>query len=377
VAFKRDDFGGRGGELVEPDELVQRNEAYAGFSPSSYGAPAVYVAPVAPAPPVAAPQFRPLSTGEVLDRTFALYKKHFWLFAGLGMLPAGVLLVASAIRLILLATTHHTYLLQPSLGIQPGSPAPAGLVGSMVMMQVYFLPAVVLFLIAYGVSNAAAVDAVNRIGQGLVTSVATSYNEVRGRWLRWCGIVLRQFWSAAWPMVPGMVLLFGSIALIALPKVRGNVALLAIVGVLGWGLVVAGIVLGVINFIRHSLAGAAGVSENIGVNASMRRSRMLAAGHKGRLFLAWLLVYALQMVVAAVQLPLVFAAMSLRGGAFIGVQAVVMLIQFVAVTLVTPVASIAFTLFYIDERVRREGFDIELLMRHTLPQTVPAYIPEI
>jgi hypothetical protein len=361
---------------VEPDELVQRNEAYTGFSPSVYGAPAPYVPPVAP-PPVTAPQFRPLSTGEVLDRTFALYRKNFWLFAGIGMLPAAVLLLSSAIRLLFLATTHRTNLLQPTLGIQPGTPPPAGLMGSIVLMQVYLLPAAILFLIAYGVANAASVDAVNRIGQGLGTSVAGSYKEVRGRWLRWCGIVLRQFWSAAWPMLPGIVLLFSTAGLMAALGPKGNGLLAGAMALLAGLLMMAGLVYGVMNFIRNSLAGAAGVSENIGVNAAMRRSRMLAAGHKGRLFLAWLLIYALQMVVAAVQLPLIFAAMSVRGGAFIGVQAVVMLVQFVAVMLVTPVASIAFTLFYIDERVRREGFDIELLMRRTLPVTTPVYTSEI
>jgi hypothetical protein len=354
---------------VNADDLQKQGEVYPGFSPSTYGAPPPMVMPVQ--------QFRPLSTGEVLDRTFTLYRRNFWLFVGIGMLPAAVLLLSRAVSLIALATTNRTDLLNPLIGLQPGARPAAGLTGDLVRMQVYFLPAVILFLIAYGVSNAAAVDAVNRLGQGITTSAGQAYNEVRGRWLRWCGIVLRQFWSAAWPMAPGVIGLFASIGYIAVRPGRGNVALVALVGVLAWLILMAGLVYGVINFVRNSLAGAAGVSENIGVNAAMRRSRILASGHKGRLFLAWLLVYALQMVVAAVQLPLLFAAMSLRGGAFIAAQAVAMLVQFAAVALVTPVSSIAFTLFYIDERVRREGFDIELLMRRTMPVAAPGYTPEI
>src|SRR5271170_6726266 len=42
---------------------------------------------------------RPLSTGEVLDRTFQLYRSRFTLFAGLAMLPAAVGVVTEALRL--------------------------------------------------------------------------------------------------------------------------------------------------------------------------------------------------------------------------------------------------------------------------------------
>src|SRR5580704_2002490 len=37
---------------------------------------------------------RPMSLGEVLDRTFQLYKNHFWLFAGITALPFSLLLIA-------------------------------------------------------------------------------------------------------------------------------------------------------------------------------------------------------------------------------------------------------------------------------------------
>jgi hypothetical protein len=364
---------------VDDNDRTTQGE-YPGFSPAAYGAPAVVVSVVQPlaapydgsnAPVVA---FRPLSTGEVLDRTFSLYKQRFWLFVGIGMVPAGVLLLSSAIRLLILAFTHHTNQLRPTVLATPGL---GRMTSSFVVLQLYLLPTMVLFVIAYGIAYAATVDAVNRAGQGTALSVGGVYRAVRGRWLRWCGIVLRQGWSAAWPMLPGVVMLFGSVGLAAAINQKNNLLLAGSVGALGTAVMIAGVVLGTMNFVRNSLAVPAGVSEDIGVNASMRRSRILASGRKGRLFLAWLLVYALQMVVAAVQMPLLFAAMSLRGGAFVAVQTVLMLVQFVAVALVTPVASIAFTLFYIDERVRREGFDIELLMRRTLPGATPVYASEM
>ena len=36
---------------------------------------------------------RPMSLGEVLDRTFSLYRNHFWLFAGIMSLPLLLLLI--------------------------------------------------------------------------------------------------------------------------------------------------------------------------------------------------------------------------------------------------------------------------------------------
>src|SRR5271157_4402423 len=42
---------------------------------------------------------RPLSTGEILDRTFQLYRSRFTLFAGLAMLPAAVAVVTETLRL--------------------------------------------------------------------------------------------------------------------------------------------------------------------------------------------------------------------------------------------------------------------------------------
>src|SRR5258706_15825176 len=47
---------------------------------------------------------RPMSTGQVLDRTFHLYKNHFLLFAGIAALPPGMLLLAQAGFLLLAAS---------------------------------------------------------------------------------------------------------------------------------------------------------------------------------------------------------------------------------------------------------------------------------
>lgn len=341
----------RGPQAVDPQD------AYQGFSPSAYGAPAAYVPP-APVPPAAAPLLRPLSTGEILDRTLALYRRRFWLFAGIGSVPAVVLTLSSILRLIVAAYKHLPMTLTP--GARPDELA--GAMGSMMVMQVYFLPATLLFLVTYAISHAATADAVSRITRGFTPSIADSYRNVQSHWLRWSGIALRQLWSAAWPVTIGAMLLFGSLGVAARrsPVVAG---LGALTGAL---LTMAGAVLGILNFLRNALATPAGVSEDLGVNASLRRSKQLAAGHKGRIFLALLLVYVLQMVAGGIQLPFLMLAGRARGAEHVLLLAIELVLGFVATTLVTPVASIALCLIYVDERVRREGYDIEVLMQRSL-----------
>ena len=38
---------------------------------------------------------RPMSTGEILDRMFSLYRSNFWLFVGISSLPPALLLVVN------------------------------------------------------------------------------------------------------------------------------------------------------------------------------------------------------------------------------------------------------------------------------------------
>lgn len=338
---------------------MEPQQMYQGFAPSSYGTVPVQAAVPVPAPPM----LRPLSTGEILDRTLALYRRHFWLFVGIGAVPGVMLTLASGVRFLFLNSfvTH--------MGGTAGAPDPAAAtqaLGSILLMQVVFLPAILLFLLAYGVSQAATVRAVEGVSRGVVLTAMDAYREVRPHWLRWCGIVLRQLWTLIWPFTIGIVLLGMGAAASALagknPILYGALALLAFI------LMMAGLVLGVLNYIRVALAQPAAVMEDLGVGAALRRSRVLVAGRKGRIFLALLLVYVLQTVAGGLQLPFVFLAATVHGVQRVLLMATDLLIAFVATSLVTPVLSIAMSLFYTDERVRREGYDIELLLHRSIAE---------
>ncbi len=335
---------------------MSEQTSYDGFSPAVYGTASSAAPPPSPAPPP--PLLRPLSTGEILDRTFALYRRHFWLFIGIGTLPAAVMTLSAMVRLIYFAATHRPISVVP--GASPDVTLAA--LSNMLTLQLYFLPATVLFILAYGLSHAAIVHAVANMAQGLAVDAKAAYRAVLPHWLRWAGIALRQFWTFLWPFLVPLALLG---AAFAVPAVRNN-TLAAGLALLFFGVLMSGgAVLSIINILRLSLAVPAGVQENLGVNAAVRRSRFLAAGRKGRILLALLMVYALQLVAGGIQIPLVLLATTTRGAEQIVLQAIELAVQFVVTALVTPIASIALCLFYIDERVRREGFDIELLMHRS------------
>lgn len=335
---------------------MDQQNRYEGFSPIAYSAP-VRPVPTVPmaAPGIAPPQLRPLSTGEILDRTFALYRRRFWLFVAIGMLPALMVALSSAARMLYLSLTHRVDVIGPGASPQ----ALASVMDSTLRMQLYLLPATILFLVAYGLSHAATVYAVGRIAQGFHLSAVEAYRVTRSQWMRWTGIALRQFWSLIWPVLPVAALL--GFAIVA---ARGNTVLVGLLS-LAFALLLPGaLVFGVINLLRNALGMPAGVQEDLGVNAAMLRSKALVAGRKGRIFLTLLLVYALQVVAGALQLPFVWLAVTTRGAEHTVLQAAQLLISFVATALVSPVASIALTLLYVDERVRREGYDIEVMMQH-------------
>jgi len=112
--------------------------------------------------------------------------------------------------------------------------------------------------------------------------------------------------------------------------------------------------------------------ENLEVRRAMKRSKQLVAGRKIRIFLLLLLLLALYCVAGTLQIPFAFLLLHSRSAELIIGQFISLLVAFLCSCLIGPVASIALCLFYIDERVRREAFDIEFLMSNTSIGASPA-----
>ena len=305
--------------------------------------------PMAPAPAVF--ELRPLSTGEILDRTFVLYRQRFWLYVGLSSAAAAVTTVAAFVQLTLGPVVQPT----PQTKVDPA----AVMHQAVVSLGILFAVALV-DLMAYSVTQAATVSAVEANYLGRETSIGTAFSTIRSQWYRYILVTLWQAWSFMWPVfaiiIPAAVVA-GVMA--AAGGGRTGAVLVALLLIL---LMIPGFVVGMIFYLRNALGIVACVSEGLTVRRSMKRSKFLVADHKGRIFLLYLLVFVLLM--AAGVLQTIFNVFLLRshGAVHVGAEISTLLVTFISRALVQPVGAIAFVLFYIDQRVRKEGYDVEMLL---------------
>ncbi|PYV23996.1 MAG: hypothetical protein DMG27_14115 [Acidobacteria bacterium] len=122
-------------------------------------------------------ELRPLSLGELLDRTFSLYREHFWLFAGIMVLPQLVVLVVA----VPLRVASRT---QPNISTTT-IPTHAA---SVIFLLFLFVTA---FLAMHMTALAATVSAVSEMQLGRPTGVRLAYCFLRDKWWRvlWVAIL--------------------------------------------------------------------------------------------------------------------------------------------------------------------------------------------
>jgi len=122
-------------------------------------------------------------------------------------------------------------------------------------------------------------------------------------------------------------------------------------------------------FILEGLAGA----------DARNRSKDLAAGNWGRILVIYLVTFVCMLVISgALTFPFTMRQIAnMRVGVHTTPGVLQGIAQGLAMTLTSPISVIAFVLLYYDIRVRKEGFDIEMLARNMgqskpAPDTAPA-----
>jgi hypothetical protein len=299
------------------------------------------------APEGAAYDLRPLSTGEILDRTFQLYRSRFAMFAGLAALPAAVNFVGGAAGVLFMGAEHlasHGHTMNQ-------------MVRSATSLSISGITILVVFVVN-GITLAATTWAVAEIYLGKAASMRAAWRSATGDWIRYVRVVLRQYWSVLWPMMAGGAVL-GSLFVVPGMRARGVTAVIAVVA----GMLLFGAFLyAIYAAIRVSLAVPAAVIESLKANAAVRRSMELLTERKVRIFLMWLLIFAMTIIVGVIVSPLQFLALRAHTVERYLLQMLYLTGIFFSRLLVLPVGAIALCLFYFDERVRHEGFDIEFLM---------------
>jgi uncharacterized membrane protein len=251
---------------------------------------------------------RPLTVGELLDRTFSCYRRHFVLFFGIAALP------------------HLLVFVFQIAGVVAGSAA-----GSFLTL-LWALAFMFLYLTTVALSQGATMVAVSEIQLGRGTSITQAFNRIRPR--------------------------LGEILVVML-----NVGVRVIIGLIML------IVPGVIAVLKYALAVPVAVLEETTVSGALERSAVLTKGHRGRIFLIYFLLLVFMWIVAMVwQFP-AMVAMALVLGKVRPDQLPLwayIIFQFGSVVtqaVVAPIMTIAISLVYYDERVRKEAFDLTQMMQ--------------
>ena len=123
---------------------------------------------------------RPLSLGELLDRTFFLYRRHFFLFTGIAAIPYSAVLV-TGLGTILVSGFRVFPTFPPSAPpVQPTALASGVIAGGVISGVV----GIVAFLFSVGAS----VSAVSELYLGRSTSIAGSLRHAGGRFFAMLGV---------------------------------------------------------------------------------------------------------------------------------------------------------------------------------------------
>jgi hypothetical protein len=309
----------------------------------------------------------PSTLGEILDRTAQLYRSRFFVFLGISVVPTvGVLVPVCGFFAFLVW-----------MGSRNNDPAPTGDVK--LLADVFLVAVVVVALAVYSAVAALAMAAMNhavaRAYLGEKATIRDSYKGIWRRGWRYVGLlILEGLIIGVAPMAVwvGIVAIAAGVGILAKNAGMGgsaNDALVGLAAVLG---VVALLGYFFWMLLRLSLAFPACVIEQIGAWAALKRSSALSKGTKGRIFLLYLLGSALTSLLSmGITIPLaIIAALIPAFSSPQHAQAanVVMIFiiygaSFAVQALTRPVYGIALTLFYYDQRIRQEGFDIEWLMQ--------------
>jgi hypothetical protein len=311
---------------------------------------------------------RPSTLGEILDRTAQLYRRNFWLFAGTAALPFVVMvaLIVVAVPLGIFAIPGIT----GSASNAGGVGALAGAIGGIAFL-IAFVIVMPVYLAVYVFAIAGITQATVRVHRGEKMTIRAALKSAQPRfWTYLWYLILQGFMVGLLPLFIAGIVIGPLIYLITRPGVgiESSVALGFVAALLGAAAI------GVIIWLALSYAMglAVCVVEKKTAWQSLTRAMQLSNGTRGRIFVLFLLLMVLSMIVSTISyiFSIVVAAVASvmgMGSTAAAIAAVIGGILYLAVSVgaqivLQPVSWIALVLFYYDQRIRKEGFDIEWMM---------------
>ena len=302
---------------------------------------------------------RPMTLGEILDRTAQLYRTNFLLFAGIFAVYSGVSLALNLFTLGLLELLKRLHM--------AGALVWTTLSSTLVELLILFL--------LFGAAVAAICRAVAWVHLGERATIRGAYQSIlprTGRYIWLMTITALAVWT------PIALLYCGYVGtLVFYTKSAGNhvaghpaaanplaVSVFATVTVVFILLLIPAGIYTIWMAVRYALALPACVVENLKAVKALGRGVDLSKGARWRILVLGLLIGAIKVGLTLITQSFIFiSAVKHHGQVGAGLTAVSSVISFFTNTFLGPIYATGVTLFYYDQRVRKEGYDIEWMMQ--------------
>ncbi len=312
---------------------------------------------------------RPMSLGEILDRTAQLYRSNFAVFAGIAAVYSGIMLVFNLAQIGIQQLLVHLHMTAQLLWVT----------------LAFLIIIVPLIFIGAGAALAANNRAVAWVNLDKPATIRGAYASILPRLGRYLWLMT----IAAFVIYIPFVILFTAyfVFLFAYGRPHGLFAAgganaqpqaAVVLGLVTLGFVVLGIgafIYAILMALRYSLAVPASVVEDMTARKALRRSVELSKGSRGRIFVLGLLISAIQIGLLTITqvffIVAMFTAAKHHAEVPLWLQVLQQIVGFCTNSFIGPMYATGLTLFYYDQRIRKEGFDIEWMME-AAGMTAPA-----
>lgn len=267
---------------------------------------------------MATPTLRPLEFGEILDASFSVLRRNFWTFVLVAVIPSAIGAGALGLLAASLSGSNRSDLSADELN---------AVIGGVVVT-------VLVTIVASQIATAALYKAVV---DTYIDGAATAGDALR--------FAVRRLHSLLW------------------------VSLLYALG-LGLGLVLF-VVPGVFLYVGWSLAIPVLMSEDARGTKALRRSRWLVKGRWWGIFGLLIVTFLIAGIFGEVIGALVGALIDRSGDGALQAGVSTFASTLVASTLTGPLTAAVTAVIYIDQRVRKEGLDVQLLLARSQPAEAP------
>ncbi|MGB8031559.1 MAG: hypothetical protein WCF30_18055 [Terracidiphilus sp.] len=308
-------------------------------------------------------QLRPMTLGEILDRTAELYRTHFLLFAGISSIFAVVMLAVQLLYLRSLVLLGY-----PNMMVHwRWGTASVAVVEALVVLMLAGLSIAAnnravawVYLDKPATIRAAAKSVLPRLRTYLWLMTITAFRA----WAPFAALYVTLI-GVAFAFLPHGFMSNPTAAQDAAQQNSGAFMALGLGMLVLMPFIALALLYGVWMSLRYSLAVPACVVEDLPATRAIKRSIELSLGSRGRIFVLGLLVYAVRTLLGILfGFPMIALALKHPGQPLpLPWMVLAQIGSFVTSALIGPIYSTGLTLFYYDQRIRKEGFDIEWMMQ--------------